>query len=201
LPVLIKEYLEFSNKRSKIGGFMRRKLFFFLEKLQVTRRERITIGILVITLTILGLLNNFIESKAVYDAEYYEKLEQIFDERSRQAEHERNEVLARYHPEVPETIDPSSLPAYESAGDTIPDLIQEETGSASSLLININTADSEELQSLPGIGPAYAERIIGWREENGVFQTAEQLLEIRGIGRQRLEAIRPLIKLTDENRE
>lgn len=48
--------------------------------------------------------------------------------------------------------------------------------------ININTASVEELESLPGIGPALAGAIATWRQENGRFTTAEDLLEVSGIG-------------------
>lgn len=51
-----------------------------------------------------------------------------------------------------------------------------------SVLVNINTADSVLLQTLPGIGPALAERILTWRETNGRFMTNEDLLSVSGIG-------------------
>nr|WP_276516615.1 ComEA family DNA-binding protein [Fictibacillus nanhaiensis] len=53
--------------------------------------------------------------------------------------------------------------------------------------LNINTADSEELQNLSGVGPAKAESIISYREENGPFTSIEQLLEVRGIGEKTIE--------------
>jgi competence ComEA-like helix-hairpin-helix protein len=62
-------------------------------------------------------------------------------------------------------------------------------------LININTASAEKLQELPGIGPAYSTRIVEWRNKNGHFVSKNQLLEIKGIGEKRLEAIVPLITL------
>jgi comEA protein len=178
---------------------MRRKLFFFLEKLQVTRRERIAIGILVVVLTVLGFLNVYIEQKAHYDEAYYEELEQIFGERTRQHNLERDEIMARYQPELPPAEEIITQQVQPEANDTIPGENSTQVQNETENLVNINQADTAELQTLPGIGPAYAERIIAWRAENGEFKTAEQLLEIRGIGQRRLESIRPLITLSDDN--
>lgn len=56
--------------------------------------------------------------------------------------------------------------------------------------ININLATSEELQTLSGIGPAKAEAIISYREENGQFKSIEGLLEVSGIGEKSLEKLK-----------
>ncbi|MFX3624462.1 MAG: helix-hairpin-helix domain-containing protein [Ectobacillus sp.] len=59
--------------------------------------------------------------------------------------------------------------------------------------IAINIASKEELQNIPGIGPAKAERIIRYREEHGPFRKVEDLLEVEGIGEKSLEKIKEQI--------
>lgn len=49
-------------------------------------------------------------------------------------------------------------------------------------LVHLNTADAAELDTLPRIGPALAQRIIDWRDANGPFTSTEQLLDVAGIG-------------------
>ena len=60
-------------------------------------------------------------------------------------------------------------------------------------LVDLNTAGSVELESLPGIGPAIAGAIIDERARRGGFRTVDDLLGVRGIGRAKLEQIRPLV--------
>jgi competence protein ComEA len=52
--------------------------------------------------------------------------------------------------------------------------------------INVNTATLDQLETLPGIGPALGQRIIDYREQHGPFQSVEDLLEVSGIGEKRL---------------
>jgi comEA protein len=56
--------------------------------------------------------------------------------------------------------------------------------------ININTANSEELQQVPGIGPATAEKILQMRKSYGPFKSVDDLLAIKGLGRKRLDKMR-----------
>ncbi|OLB40617.1 MAG: hypothetical protein AUH11_01505 [Acidobacteria bacterium 13_2_20CM_57_17] len=56
--------------------------------------------------------------------------------------------------------------------------------------VNINTATSEELQQVPGIGPATAEKILQMRKSYGAFKSVDDLLAIRGLGPKRLEKMR-----------
>src|SRR5699024_3531433 len=65
------------------------------------------------------------------------------------------------------------------------------TGSSgTSNKVRLNNATAQELESLNGIGPAKAEAIIQYREENGPFKEVEDLLEISGIGEKTLESFK-----------
>ena len=59
--------------------------------------------------------------------------------------------------------------------------------------IDINTASAAELQTLPGVGPALASRIIQHRNQNGRFRRVSDLINVSGIGGKKLEAIEPLV--------
>ena len=56
--------------------------------------------------------------------------------------------------------------------------------------VNLNTANSEELQQVPGIGPATADKILKMRKSYGPFKSVDDLLAIRGLGQKRLDKMR-----------
>lgn len=60
-------------------------------------------------------------------------------------------------------------------------------------LVNLNTADSSTLQTLPGIGPSLAQRILDWRTEHQGFQAIEELEEVAGIGPAIMERLSELV--------
>ena len=64
--------------------------------------------------------------------------------------------------------------------------------------VNINTATLEQLQTLPGIGPVLAQRIIDYREANGDFETVSQLTMVSGIGISKLEELLDYITVGGE---
>ncbi len=64
--------------------------------------------------------------------------------------------------------------------------------------VNINTATAEELTALPGVGKALAKRMVAYRVEHGRFRTAEELLEVKGIGESKLAGMKDWIILEEE---
>lgn len=84
--------------------------------------------------------------------------------------------------EVKESADyGKGIPETGSGADSYPG-----TQSSSNGKININTASSEQLQTLSGIGPSMASRIIEYREANGKFASVEDLTKVSGIGEKTL---------------
>lgn len=75
----------------------------------------------------------------------------------------------------------------ENMGENI---IIEDITSSSTNLVNINTATQTELETLTGIGPSTALKIIKYREENGKFKTIEEIKNVAGIGDSKFEAIK-----------
>lgn len=62
--------------------------------------------------------------------------------------------------------------------------------------VNLNTATSEELQTVPGIGPATAEKILLMRKNYGAFRSVDDLLAIKGLGPKRLEKMRKYLTVS-----
>ena len=77
----------------------------------------------------------------------------------------------------------------------------EQAWDAEDARIDLNRAGAEELREIAGIGPVLSEAIVAWREENGPFQTEEDLLQVPGIGEKTLEAIRGFVMIGGENED
>jgi competence protein ComEA len=67
--------------------------------------------------------------------------------------------------------------------------------------LDLNIATVEQLQKLPGIGPATAKSIVRFREKSGPFRRVEDLLAVRGITKARLEKLRPHVTVKSKEPE
>ena len=95
----------------------------------------------------------------------------------------------------------------ESAGETVQTPAQSRRASRAGLPpaarrrrddpgpVSLNSATLEQLDTLPGIGPALAQQIVTYRETQGPFTSVDQLTEVPGIGPAKLEQLRPLVGL------
>ena len=68
-------------------------------------------------------------------------------------------------------------------------------GGTSAGPVSLNSATLEQLDALPGVGPALAQQIIDYREAQGPFTSVDQLTDVPGIGSAKLEQLRPLVGL------
>ena len=64
-------------------------------------------------------------------------------------------------------------------------------------VVNLNTATSAQIATLPGVGEKAAERIIEYREKNGGFKKIEELMNVKGIGEKSFLKLKPLITVGD----
>jgi competence protein ComEA len=77
------------------------------------------------------------------------------------------------------------------ASGTAASLAAAPTASTPGALVNINTAAQPELESLPGVGPVTAQKILAYRQDNGAFSSVDQLLDVSGIGEATLAEMAP----------
>lgn len=85
------------------------------------------------------------------------------------------------------------VPRYTPTPQPPVEVVPAAKGASAATLLNINTATAAELEMLPHIGPAMAQRIIDYREAHGPFTQIEDLKNVEGIGETRYQDLAPLI--------
>ena len=109
----------------------------------------------------------------------------------------RVEDEAYYHmPRLGETPRPS---VAEAANPVLGQGASRENSTSNGGLVNLNTASSDLLETLPGIGPVRAQAIVDDREQNGLFQSVEEVTRVPGIGSAIYNSIRPLVTAGPEH--
>lgn len=97
--------------------------------------------------------------------------------------------LVIYVPKKGEELEQAPVPVTTNSSST------SSAAKNESEMVNINSATESELTTLPGIGPSKAAAIIAYRDENGAFQTIEDLKNVSGIGDKTFEKLQPFINV------
>ena len=100
--------------------------------------------------------------------------------------------------EPPQTLDGGVGPAPDGTGGAAAGGTGTGTGGGGGdpgAVVDLNTADQATLETLPGIGPSLAGRILAWRQEHGRFAAVEDLLDVSGIGDARFAELRDRVRV------
>jgi competence protein ComEA len=95
-----------------------------------------------------------------------------------------------YVPRQGEALPPGATPPGMAAGGRVP-----VTAPTPSAPLDLNEATVDELDALPGVGPATAKAIVDYRTDHGPFSSVDDLLDVRGIGPAKLDAFRNLVRV------
>ena len=172
---------------------MKRWLYVMQQRLAITNREA-TALLTISSLLVIGMVAGEVRSRMpVFTDETYATYDRLFQEGSHAAMGGLQLAMADTSVGVRDSIsteaDTDQSP-QDDAGDAAQTRPQNGTGR-----IDLNTASAEELQQLPRIGPALANRILAYRKEFGPFRELADVMEVRGIGEATFSRLRPYLML------
>lgn len=180
---------------------MKRKLFFFIERLQVSRQEIRAVSLCLILLLTGTQFLPAIQNARMEHAPDYTEQDRIFMERTEAARQRHREWVDRLSwvdslNQGEDVVSGEGKRANPDVAGNGEGLADRQGDGVSDDRLNLNRATVRELQELPGIGPVYAQRVVQWRDRYGPYLSVDQLIEIRGIGLKRLEALRPRLRVS-----
>jgi comEA protein len=172
---------------------LKRKAFFWVEKLQISKTERIGVVLLLVIIIVLLLSSLFLQRTFNFNQQEYDQVLAEFEKRSALIQQEEKQLAEKYIPQPTVNTPAETIEKQEK----VSEMAEPENEEVAPKIVNINTANEQLLQTLDGIGPAYAKRIVEYRDANGPFSSKDELINIKGIGEKRLDNIRPYITLKD----
>jgi len=177
----------------------RRRLFFWIERLNITRGERRFVVTAILVSLALWMGDLMITPGNPYGNDYYRPIDSLYQHYVDQI-HNRDSLVHRYYyTQVNDSENIASGVPFAIPGD-VPISGKEKEAKKSrpdNHSIDINHADSLALISLPGIGPIIAGKIIDYRNDHGPFPDPNSLKKVKGIGDKKLKQILPYLTLTN----
>lgn len=177
-----------------------RHIFFLIDKLRVSRAERITVATLMFLAAVLLSAGSIFRPAPVYTAEYYAQSDSIFLSYQLQKKQFEREMMARYQPSsasdntFPAVTLVSAVGSQAAAPSRTP-----ATASRARLpapaSIEINQSSVTDFARLPGVGPKTAALIVEYRNKHGPFTDLSQIRNVKGIGPKKWQQIHAYLRM------
>jgi comEA protein len=166
-------------------------------------KHRLPIGVILLLLVVAGLVVLLLKSNQTTNGDkrieaLEVKISQLENEiKKTKTENESTEAEKNVPNQTEKTI-AEPVVSQNEANDTDVRVLGTATSSKTesvkpSGVINLNAATVTELDSLPGIGPTYAERIVEYRNSNGGFKSVDEVKQVKGIGDKTFEKFKDMI--------
>lgn len=168
---------------------LKRRLFLWAERVGIRTSEAVLALVLAAVIGISTYLSRPAPAKKVFPDDQYADFRTLFSARAKQALKEDSIKTARFH-------HPEAFIIAEKVADSVKKANKSgKSAKKGGEIVNINSASTVELVTLPGIGPKTAQDIVDFRTKNGPFKTIEGLMDVKGIGTKKFEKLKPYVIL------